>query len=206
MRQHSPEYWVHSPDDEQKDADRRASASSRTRPEASRDRREVSRDRERQTEFGRRKEVGSYASNHRLQRERDIDPSIEMHSFDGSGDVELSLHRFETLVEFINWTEREQVFRIKQCVKADAQYMLLDICRSDNIKEVIDALRERFGVNAAHAERYGAELGQLRRGKLTLEQLHCLTNRRQDHGPRSQKCMQETLSWQHSTTGICERE
>jgi len=53
--------------------------------------------------------------------------------------------------------------------------MLLDICRSDNIEDVIDALRKRFGVNTAYAERYKAELGQLRKGKLTLEQQHVKT-------------------------------
>ena len=151
MRRHSRDHWVHSPDG--------------TRPEASCEG-------EQSVKFGRRDEESLHASNYRPQCDRKIDPSIEMPSFDGSGDVELFLHRFETLVEFFNWTEREQVFRIKQCVKADAQYMLLDICRSDNIEEVIEALRKRFGVNAAHAERYRAELGQLRKGKLTLEQLH----------------------------------
>ena len=50
--------------------------------------------------------------------------------------------------------------------------MMLVICKSDNIIEVIEALRRRFGVMGANAERYRTELAQLRSGKLTLEQLH----------------------------------
>lgn len=171
-KSHSRGHWVHSPDGRPMDVGGRVRPFCRTHPEVGRVRRESSRDREQSVEFSRREEISSRTLNYRPPYERTIDPSIEMPSFDGSGDVELFLQRFETLVEFFKWTEREQVFRIKQCVKADAQYMLLDICRSDNIEEVIDALRKRFGVNTAHAERYRAELGQLRKGKFTLEQLH----------------------------------
>ena len=64
------------------------------------------------------------------------------------------------------------MFSIEECIKSDAKYMLLDLSQSDSIKECVDALRKRFGTNIAHAEKYRTELAQLRKGKLTLEQLH----------------------------------
>jgi predicted aspartyl protease len=104
-------------------------------------------------------------------RQRQIDASIEMPHFDGNGDVELFLHRFHMLAEFFQWNDREEMFRLKQCVRGDAQYMLLDMCQTDSVADFEAALRARFGTSA-HAERYRAELSQLKRGKLTLEQLH----------------------------------
>ena len=100
-----------------------------------------------------------------------MDPCVQMPEFDGSGDLELFLHRFHMLSEFYRWDRREQLFRLQQCVRGDAQYMLMDLTSSNNIDDFKSVLRERFGT-AGHAERYRAELSQLRRGRMTLEKLH----------------------------------
>ena len=60
---------------------------------------------------------------------------------------------------------------MKQCIRGDAQYMLMDMTSINQSDEFVNILRQRFGASA-HAERFRAERLQLRRGKLTLEQLH----------------------------------
>jgi hypothetical protein len=100
-----------------------------------------------------------------------MDPCVRMPDFDGSGDLELFLHRFHVLSEFYCWDRREQLFRLQQCVRGDAQYMCMDLTSAEDVDDFKRVLRERFGT-AGHAERYRAELSQLRRGEMTLEKLH----------------------------------
>jgi transposase InsO family protein len=100
-----------------------------------------------------------------------MDPCVRMPEFDGSGDIELFLHRFHVLSEFYCWDRREQLFRLQQCVRGDAQYMCMDLTSAEDVDDFKRVLRERFGT-AGHAERYRAELSQLRRGEMTLEKLH----------------------------------
>ena len=102
---------------------------------------------------------------------RRIDHSVDMPQFDGLGDVELFLQRFHTLAQYYEWREEEKLFRMKQCIRGDAQYMLMDMTSINQSDEFVNILRQRFGASP-HAERFRAELLQLRRGKLTLEQLH----------------------------------
>ena len=102
---------------------------------------------------------------------RRVDHSIEMPRFDGAGDLQLFLQRFNTIADYYNWAAEEKLFRLKNCIHGDAQYLLVDLVGVTNSEQLIDVLKTRFGTTA-HAERYRAELGQLRRGKLTLEQLH----------------------------------
>ena len=52
---------------------------------------------------------------------RRIDYTVEMPKFDGVGHLELFLQRFRTLAEYYKWPTSEQLFRMKQCVQADAQ-------------------------------------------------------------------------------------
>lgn len=63
------------------------------------------------------------------------------------------------------------MFRMKQRITGDAEYVLSDAVRISSVCEFVDLLKERFG-SEAHAERYRAELLRLRRGTMTLEQLH----------------------------------
>jgi hypothetical protein len=60
---------------------------------------------------------------------------------------------------------------LKNCIHGDAQYLLVDLVDVDSTEQFFDILKTRFGT-AAHAERYRPELVRLRRGSLTLEQLH----------------------------------
>ena len=105
------------------------------------------------------------------QASRRVDQSIEMPRFDGTGDLELFLRRFQTLAEYFDWRGEEKLFRLKNCIHGDAQYVLMDLGNLQDVDHFVQALKSRFGTTA-HAERYRTELGLLRRGTLSLEQLH----------------------------------
>jgi hypothetical protein len=49
--------------------------------------------------------------------------------------------------------------------------MLIDTVGITSVVEFVSIMKERFGV-AAHAERYRAELSRLRRGTMSVQQLH----------------------------------
>ena len=49
-----------------------------------------------------------------------------MPQFDGVGDVELFLHRFALLSDYYGWSDSERLFRMKQSIRDNAQYMLMD--------------------------------------------------------------------------------
>jgi len=113
----------------------------------------------------------SVSYNRRRVETKQIDHSIEMPQFDGRSDVELFLRRFELLSEYYAWSDTERLFRMKQSIRGDAQYMLMDLTDVHCVADFVTLLKDRFGT-AAHAERYRAELSQLRRGSMSLEQLH----------------------------------
>jgi hypothetical protein len=102
---------------------------------------------------------------------RRVDQFVEMPRFDGTGDLELFLQRFRTLVDYYGWSNSEQLFRLKNSIQGDAQYLLLDMVHLNDARDFEEALKARFGTSA-HAERYRTELSRLRRGSLTIEQLY----------------------------------
>ncbi|HSN24302.1 MAG TPA: hypothetical protein VLS45_09100, partial [Methylomicrobium sp.] len=102
---------------------------------------------------------------------RPLDNSILLPTFDGYGDLNLFLQRFESIAKHCGWLPEELLFRMKQRITGDAEYVLGDTIYITSVHEFIEALKVRFGCEA-HAERYRAELARLRRGTLTLEQLH----------------------------------
>jgi hypothetical protein len=104
-------------------------------------------------------------------RYRPLDNSILLPTFDGYGDLNLFLQRFESIAKHCGWSPEELLFRMKQRITGDAEYVLGDTIHLTSAREFIEALKVRFGCEA-HAERYRAELARLRRGTLTLEQLH----------------------------------
>ena len=55
-----------------------------------------------------------------------MDSSIVLPQFDGSGDLELFLKRFQSIASFYNWSERETLFRLEQSVLDNAQYVMQD--------------------------------------------------------------------------------
>jgi hypothetical protein len=105
------------------------------------------------------------------QPRKKIDQSISMPVFDGEGDLELFLDRFDMLADYYEWREPERLFRLQQCIRGDAQYMLTDIRNVTSISAFVDILRQRFRAKS-HAERYRAELSRLKLGTMTLEKLH----------------------------------
>jgi hypothetical protein len=102
---------------------------------------------------------------------RRVDQFVEMPRFDGTGDLELFLQRFRTLAEYYGWTNSEQLFRLKNSIQGDAQYVVFDLLDLNDARDFVEALKARFGTSA-HAERYRTELSRLRRGTLTIEQLY----------------------------------
>jgi predicted aspartyl protease len=100
-----------------------------------------------------------------------MDTSIRLPTFDGYGDLGLFLQRFEAVAGHCRWPPEEFLFRMKQQITGDAEYVLGDAIRLTSIQEFVDMLKVRFG-SEAHAERYRAELARLRRGSMSLEQLH----------------------------------
>ncbi|HSN23670.1 MAG TPA: hypothetical protein VLS45_05815, partial [Methylomicrobium sp.] len=104
-------------------------------------------------------------------RMRPIDSSIVVPRFDGTGDLELFLKRFLSVARFYSWTEEETLFRLEHSIVDNAQYVLLDMPSARTVDQFTEILRSRFGV-AASTEQYRAELGRLRRGTMTLQELH----------------------------------
>lgn len=94
-----------------------------------------------------------------------------MPQFDETGDLELFLRRFQTLAKYYGWNGGEKLFKLSNCIQGEAQYVLLNLDHLDIVDELINCVKSRFA-SAAHAERYLTELSQLRRGALSLEQLH----------------------------------
>ena len=102
---------------------------------------------------------------------RPLDHSIILPTFDGYGDLSLFIQRFESIAAHCGWPPEELLFRMKQRITGDAEYVLGDAIHISSISEFLNFLKVRFGCEA-HSERYRAELARLRRGTLTLEQLH----------------------------------
>jgi hypothetical protein len=102
---------------------------------------------------------------------RSLDSSVILPSFDGYGDLNLFLQRFESIADHYRWPPEEVLFRMKQRITGDAEYVLGDAIHVTSVREFVNLLRIKFG-SEAHAERYRAELSRLRRGTMTLEQLH----------------------------------
>jgi len=94
-----------------------------------------------------------------------------MPRFDGTGDLDIFLQRFQTLADYYLWHADEQLFRLKTCIKGDAQYVLTDLVSEKDVHRYKSQLRNRFQ-SAAHVERFRSELSRLRRGSMSLEQLH----------------------------------
>jgi hypothetical protein len=89
-----------------------------------------------------------------------------MPRFDGYGNIELFLQRFNTLACYFRCSSEERLFRLRNSIQGNALYMLADLEESDNTELFNASLRSRFGTTA-HTEQYRAELSQLRRGALS---------------------------------------
>jgi hypothetical protein len=102
---------------------------------------------------------------------RPLDYSILLPTFDGYGDRNLLLQRFEFIVKYCRLSPEELLLHMLQRITGDAQYFLSDTIHITSAREFIEALEVRFGCEA-HADRNHAELARLRRRTLTLEQLY----------------------------------
>jgi hypothetical protein len=102
---------------------------------------------------------------------RRYDQTVEMPKYDGTGDLELFLRKFHILADYFRWNNDEKLFRLKTCVYGDAQYLLLELNHINRFESFEEQFRGQFG-SSAHAEHYRAELSHLRRGSMSLGQLH----------------------------------
>ena len=102
---------------------------------------------------------------------RHLDQSVILPTFDGYGDLNLFLQKFESIAAHYHWSPQESLFRLKQRIVGDAEYVFGDSIHINTYHEFVNMLKVRFG-SEAYAERYRSELVRLRRGSMTLEQLH----------------------------------
>jgi predicted aspartyl protease len=109
-------------------------------------------------------------------QKRQIDNSIVVPQFDGSGDLELFLKRFMLVSRYYRWSEEEKLFRLEHCLAYNAQYVLMDAPPASSVDEFVGILRSRFGF-VANAEQYRAELSRLRRGTLSMHDLYLAVRR-----------------------------
>ena len=100
-----------------------------------------------------------------------IDGSIVIPKFDGTGDLDLFLKRFQAIADYCNWNDRDTLFRLEQSIQDSAQYVLMDAPTARTVEEFIQTLRSRFGF-VANAEQYRAELSHLRRGSMSVHALN----------------------------------
>ena len=81
---------------------------------------------------------------------------------DGTGDLELFLQRFRTLADYYEWSNSEQLFRLKNSMQGDAQYLLLYIVHPNNAQDSIDALKAVVGRRRSQ-QKYGSTRERHRR-------------------------------------------
>jgi hypothetical protein len=55
---------------------------------------------------------------------RSLDSSVVLPSFDGYGDPNLFLQRFESIADHYRWPPEEVLFRMKQRITGDAEYVI----------------------------------------------------------------------------------
>ena len=105
------------------------------------------------------------------RKPRPVDSSVTVPRFDGSGDLELFLKRFMSVAQFYCWTEDEKLFRLEHSIMDNAQYVLMDAPTATSVDEFVENLQSRFG-SATNAEQYRSELSRLRRGTMSIQDLH----------------------------------
>ena len=107
---------------------------------------------------------------------RPVDNSITVPRFDGGGDLELFLKRFMSVAQYYCWTEDEKLFRLEHSIMDSAQYVLMGAPTATSVDEFEGILQSRFGF-ASNAEHYRAELSRLRRGTMSIQDLHLEVHR-----------------------------
>lgn len=105
------------------------------------------------------------------RKSRPVDSSVTVPRFDGTGDLELFLKRFMSVAQYYGWTDNEKLFRLEHAMSDNAQYVLMDAPTATSVEKFIENLQSRFGF-ATNAEHYRAELSRLRRGALSIQELH----------------------------------
>jgi len=70
--------------------------------------------------------------------------------FDGYGDLNLFIQRFESIATHYRWPQNELLFRMKQRITGVAEYVLGDAIHVTSISEFVNLLKVRFG-SEAHA-------------------------------------------------------
>lgn len=76
-----------------------------------------------------------------------------------------------SVAKHFGWSEEETLFRLEHSVVDSAQYVLMDVPNVASVAEFVEVMRQRFG-SVASAEQYRVELGRLRRGSMSLQELH----------------------------------
>jgi hypothetical protein len=109
-------------------------------------------------------------------RPRPVDNSIAVPRYDGIEDLEHFIKCFFLVSRYYRWTEDEQLFRLEHCLTDDAQYVLMDAPATNDIEEVVQILRSRFGL-VTNAEQHRSELSRLRPGSKSIQELYLVVRR-----------------------------
>jgi len=107
----------------------------------------------------------------KVGKSRPIDSTITVPRFDGSGDLELFLKRFKSVAQYYCRTESETLFRLEHVISDNAQYVLLLILQQVYISSLTFS-GQGLGLIATNAEHFRPELSHLRRGSLSIKDLH----------------------------------
>jgi len=85
--------------------------------------------------------------------------------------VESVIQRFEDFRILYGWTELEQKVQLRQAMRRPAEHIVNELSYRMSVSEMLNLIRRRFG-KVGQQRRHRTELQQLRRGKMSLEQLH----------------------------------
>ena len=97
--------------------------------------------------------------------------TVTLDKFDGGRSWESFATKFQSLADLGNWTEQEQKIRLINALDGPAVQVIWGMDKSTTVQQLLDRLTRQFGT-ADQNLRYRAEIKQLRRGKMTLQQLH----------------------------------
>ena len=82
---------------------------------------------------------------------------VKLSKFDGNGSLETFPVKFENHAGYFNWSDRDRLFHLKNCLEGAAGQILWNVDPTVSFTELVRILRNRFG-SEQQAERFRAEL------------------------------------------------
>ena len=91
---------------------------------------------------------------------------VKLSKFDGNGSLETFLVKFENHAGYFNWSDRDRLFHLKNCLEGAAGQILWNVDPTVSFTELVRILRNRFG-SEQQAERFAlnCEVDDVARGR-----------------------------------------